>query len=1059
MADNRIKVAGYAQKVTYDGNIEYRNFSDSLVGNQFTSDGGTTLFTAANFRITTNLDPKISKMFNTNMFGNFVSLEDLRLTNEEAVILLENNSRINLNFDKSDLENYAYFGSLREFIRVSLESIIINWPAALFVSPINEFNPFYNGPTYQNYSLNTLNGTSTFLINSSRFVNKFNVNYSQTGEILNTFSDSNDLRNMAVNYNSYNVKTNIGEYPIIGFTGTSDVNSNVYIEVSGFPFSNSATTASTTTYHIKPNNLKVESFFNNLNVFESNLLNRLTTPKYSSNYKYSLETEQGNIIDSEMTITWPVSDGYNIDFDSERYVEFVNNLLTIADNNDAVNTNLMSRFFVSESIHDFDTVDQKVGNTLRIYGREFDEIKRFIDGLSYAHTVTYDRIKNTPDSVVKNLAKVMGWDLISSISNIDLLSNYVNTTQSTFEGHERGLSPIEAEVELWRRIILNTPWLWKSKGTRKAIEFLFKFIGSPDGLVDFNEFIYVAKNSLDIELFKEILEANGDDTDITELNIDSEGFPKVLSDTNEMYFQKAGLWYRETSGPNSNVDILTGNNPHIGPYDGGQEYINQFSCLIPDFEPVTLIEEIITTGSTNLFSNYDYGTFDTIFENDIVVRVNTDIDFETILLDQVKDCLSNLQIVPDLSGCSATTAWNITASLNGVNFYSGQFGTNVIIEGGLVVSGDTLHSQYVTQVTNIYNALNTYGVLSLVSGATEMIIVEKIPKCEEKNYYYGKKVIIELCLNTNYDCIGGDCGVDSLIVSEIDPRTYQVYFQNVLESIVPSSACCTNLGFEFSATTRGFYCYDFPDMLPNNANIYAYFDTTSMLPTDGESIYSALQAWFSDLIIQYPSYSGNLYTIPLSDENWLRNATRPWTGDVSLLTTTGIWPSITNLPPSGGSETEVVVLSFIDESNPSYHSTTVAQGFGGSSIQPTATFKDDYGLFMNTYPNYTYFKCLLYPIVENVAGREGALVLQILAALEGRLVPSGQLPSTNVDVSLVTVQNPYINAPYPSTSPVGTMLPLKDFGFQGRYDKESPASAVFTSQTFVDDLNDFISNG
>lgn len=606
MADNRIKVAGYAKKVVYNGGIEYRNFSDSLVGNQFTSDGGTTLFTAANFNITTNLDPKDSKIFTTKPFGDFVSLEDLKLTHEQAIEFIDTNTKIVLNIDKTDLTNYAYFGSLREFVRVSLESIIMNWPASLYVSPVNEFNPFLGGPAFENYVTDDLTGTATFSVNAARFVNKFNVNYTQTGQILNSFSDSNDLRNMAVNFNSYNVSTSTGDYPVLGFTGTTDLNKNVYFEVSGFPFTSSATTIN---YHIKPNDIKFEGFFSNLNVFESNLLNRLTTPAYTSNYKYSVETEQGNVIASEMTITWPVSDGYNIDFDTEHYVNFVGDLLTIADNNDLTNTNIMTRFLVSESITDFDTIDQKMGNTLRIYGREFDEVKRYIDGLAYANTVTYDGFKNTPDVVLKNLAKVMGWDLISSISEVDLVNNYLKTSTSTYEGHSRGLTAVEAEVELWRRIILNTPWIWKSKGTRKAIEFLFKFIGSPDGLVDFNEFIYVAKKSLDIDLFNEILVANSGTTGIDGLNIDSDGFPRVLPNTSEMYFQKGGLWYRETGGPNSNMDILTGNNPHIGPYDAGYEYINQFSCLIPDFQPVTLIEEKVVSGSTNIFVNYDNGTF------------------------------------------------------------------------------------------------------------------------------------------------------------------------------------------------------------------------------------------------------------------------------------------------------------------------------------------------------------------------------------------------------------------------------------------------------------------
>ena len=52
-----------------------------------------------------------------------------------------------------------------------------------------------------------------------------------------------------------------------------------------------------------------------------------------------------------------------------------------------------------------------------------------------------------------------------------------------------------------------------------------------------------------------------------------------------MYFQKAGGWYRETFGSNgAPTTILEGNNPHMGPYDGGNEYLNYFSkCYIPNF--------------------------------------------------------------------------------------------------------------------------------------------------------------------------------------------------------------------------------------------------------------------------------------------------------------------------------------------------------------------------------------------------------------------------------------------------------------------------------------------
>ena len=68
MANKKIKVPGYSKKIIYNSNIEYRNYSDNLVGNQFASDGGTSLFTAGNFEITTNVEPKLSKSYTKSKY-------------------------------------------------------------------------------------------------------------------------------------------------------------------------------------------------------------------------------------------------------------------------------------------------------------------------------------------------------------------------------------------------------------------------------------------------------------------------------------------------------------------------------------------------------------------------------------------------------------------------------------------------------------------------------------------------------------------------------------------------------------------------------------------------------------------------------------------------------------------------------------------------------------------------------------------------------------------------------------------------------------------------------
>jgi hypothetical protein len=156
---------------------------------------------------------------------------------------------------------------------------------------------------------------------------------------------------------------------------------------------------------------------------------------------------------------------------------------------------------------------------------------------------------------------------------------------------------------------------------------MFKFIGTPLGLITFNEYIYLAENKIDIDLFKSALELNNLSTDISKYPISLSGYPMPLPNTSNMYFQNDGLWYRETGGANASIDITSGNNPHAGPYDGGFKYINQFKTLIPNFSSVTVSSETITTNTKNLFTNYNSGTMTSYTGNtyiDITTQDGTD---------------------------------------------------------------------------------------------------------------------------------------------------------------------------------------------------------------------------------------------------------------------------------------------------------------------------------------------------------------------------------------------------------------------------------------------------
>ena len=768
--NNRVKVVGYAQRVFYGDGIEYRNFSDDLVGNQNTvaANGNTSVFTFGNFVTTTNYQGRTSRIFSTNKFSNYYTLGTYNLLPDENKTLIKNNVNVTLNLDNSDLSNFVYFGSATEFIRVTLEKIITDWPASLYLKPLRSdgINTIV-GDTVSNYTYDPVLNTSKFEVDTNFINNKFNINYLKNGTVINTFNEKNKTRNLAVKFNEYAIDINGNEYNIINFTGaTTESNDIIIIETAGDPFGFNGSINSNPTYHIKPNSVNVEKFFNGLSDYETNLLNRLTTPIYTSKFEFKRREDDGTVSFGEEILSWPVSDGYNIDYDTTDYVNFVTKLVKISNDKDGIETNLMTRFLTAQAISDFDTLPtyngteeetagQKMNRTLKIYGREFDEIKKYIDSISFANVVSYDKKKNTPDQLVKYLARVLGWELTSSIVENDIISSYLKVGARSYAGHSRGLTPAEAEIELWRRLILNSSWIWKSKGTRKAIEFFFKLIGTPDGLIDFDEYVYVAKEPIDMDLFYATLINNNLDLDLSLYNVDNDGYPKFLRDTTNMYFQKGGQWYRETGGPNASQYILAGNNPHVGPYDGGKEYINQLMNIIPSFTPFTLTSTTITTGTTKLFTNYNSGIINQ-YSGDTYVDLKNDNGATLGLVNAdtniIKDPFPQIELtdcgcdVPEDDEClqididilSDITGYNIHQRCN-ADKYTGTDSCNRLstINSSTGPTCASLNFKYNFGFhVNTYKLYEPDGITQATIGSNGLFKYENLisPECCVKNY-------------------------------------------------------------------------------------------------------------------------------------------------------------------------------------------------------------------------------------------------------------------------------------------------------------------------------------
>lgn len=585
------------------------DFAPNLVGNQFTDPNA--FFTLGNFSITSgNFQGRVAQDFKLGEWSDYYNLKNLDITEVELETMISNNIFVRLNYDKTNISRYVYFGSFYKFLEDTVQEIILKWPASLSVT-VNAISSRQIRPsginTILDFDYDPPTDTSTFKTPVGGVNNPYNLDYTD-----NPFGQNNMPSQI---YDYVLSDENNNEFVIEGLTGKTTGSNYIYFKIRGKVFNGlSGTTFSQKNFHIKPTKLIRDKFFTNLTDFQNLLLDRLTTPRYNFTINVPIKYEDGDIGFALRSFAWPTSDGYNLDINTFSYENYIESLFNIASLYDENKTDLVLRRFVSDSILEYDTEGEgtsrtgmRVSKLLRIYGVEFDVVKKYIDGISFANVVTYNKKDNTSDSLIKIMAKTLGFDTLMTTGNgFDLLENDNEGDDPQFSGYSRELSAKQIDIELWRRLVINAWWLFRSKGTRKVLEFFMKLFTINNCLVTMDERVYLAENKLDLSVlrtqFSNLFGSDYFDLNFDILPIDVFGFPEVPRDTETFWFQNDGFWY---NGGNIRT---TGNNPHYGRYDFGQRYWNKFRCFIDDFQSSITINstELLTT---NYFTEYNYGTF------------------------------------------------------------------------------------------------------------------------------------------------------------------------------------------------------------------------------------------------------------------------------------------------------------------------------------------------------------------------------------------------------------------------------------------------------------------
>jgi len=464
-----------------------QTFSDSLVGNQITD--GSSQLTNTNFVLDRATPEKDSKSFSTSPFSDFLTLDTLK---EETNAPKTNTSKTTtdtIKFRPSRKDaGRSLFGSLKERVNISIGRIVSKFPASLLADSTTVIRT--TNYTAENISYSGDTDTTYFDSQQSILYNPFDIVLTKPNS--NTLAETdNEIRNFYSSYKNYVIVYSGISYNITNYTEpTFDNNFISSFEVDGNLFSGN--TDVNVDFLIKPNDSIIEEFFKSLDDLEELLLNRESNPIYTASFRVPRDSFDESATDLiGVDATWPVSkDGWNPQIIGIEFDQYVQKLYDLSDEIDDYKSNLIVRFLTSPQLFEFDTEDKRAESVFQLYGQSFDSVKKYIDNIAYMRHVSYDGISNIPDILLKNLSQNLGLDTVNLFDEKSLNDILYTRQDSNYLGVPVGKNLVESEYEFYRRILINLAQLYKSKGTRKALEFFLKFLGAPEPMIKIDEYVY-----------------------------------------------------------------------------------------------------------------------------------------------------------------------------------------------------------------------------------------------------------------------------------------------------------------------------------------------------------------------------------------------------------------------------------------------------------------------------------------------------------------------------------------------------------------------------------------
>ena len=366
--------------------------------------------------------------------------------------------KIELKPNYTSLKDFAYYGSAVELIKTTITDIMLKYPGGLCY--YGEKGPIVN-----------IDDEDYYLISNECQIDCWSDN-------VNSVKDTeNPMRYLSYSYENYMdnngntlTKPIINIYgnclnSIIGTVKINDTEFFIYKDTNNQNHLVCKTEKTTPELIIKPKEDIKNKFWNSLDGFEKIILSKeviFDTPYMTDAGYYTVPQKY----------TWPTISGDNftfLDLSTYKFNTYIESLYELANFHDEYDSDNIWRMMTHESIknldlsyvsnEDIDIDNSRIKKMIHIQGRQYDEIKRYIDGIKNGISVSYNGKNNIPDYFLSDIVENNGWES----KNI-----YSPCNEYTSD---------EVNNEFLRRLILNSKYIQSMKGTKKGIEAVLGLFG------------------------------------------------------------------------------------------------------------------------------------------------------------------------------------------------------------------------------------------------------------------------------------------------------------------------------------------------------------------------------------------------------------------------------------------------------------------------------------------------------------------------------------------------------------------------------------------------------